>query len=291
MSAGSPSKKLGQVQRAMAKRFAEAGIATPMLDARVLVCAATGLTPETLIMRENAPIAPRALKSLQIWEAARCAGTPVSRLTGQREFFGLAFDIGPAVLDPRADTETLVEAALGVAPETGRVLDLGTGSGCVLISVLANARGLRGLGVDISAGALRLARQNAHRHDVRDRIGLRQGSWFSPVRGRFDVIMSNPPYIACAEIDNLAAEVRDHDPRRALDGGADSLDAYRHICRTAPDYLETGGHLVLEIGHNQAQQVSDLMRAEGFQNLCVQKDIEGRARVVRGRIKKTKKGV
>ena len=291
MSAGSPSKKLGQFLRAMARRFAEAGIDTPMLDARVLVCAATGLTPETLIMQENAPIAPRALKSLQIWEAARCTGTPVSRLIGQREFFGLAFDIGPAVLDPRADTETLVEAAIGVAPKTGRVLDLGTGSGCVLISVLANTGGLRGLGVDISAGALRLARLNAHRHKVRGRIGLRQGSWFSPVRGRFDVIMSNPPYIARGEIGNLAAEVRDHDPRQALDGGLDGLDAYRHICRTAPDYLETGGHLVVEIGHNQAQQVSDLMRAEGFQNLSVEKDLEARARVVRGQIKKTKKGV
>ena len=103
--------------------------------------------------------------------------------------------------------------------------------------------------------------------------------------------MSNPPYIARGEIGNLAAGVRDYDPRQALDGGLDGLDAYRHICRTAPDYLKTGGHLVLEIGHNQAQQVSDLMRAEGFQNLSVDKDLEARARVVRGQIKKTKKGV
>ena len=119
MSAGSPSKKLGEFLRAMAHRFAEAEIDTPMLDARVLVCAATGLTPEKLILQENETIAPRALKSLQIWEAARRTGTPVSRLIGQREFFGLAFDIGPAVLDPRADTETLVEAAIGVAPKRG----------------------------------------------------------------------------------------------------------------------------------------------------------------------------
>jgi len=291
MAAGFPGKNLGQIRRAIARRFSEAGLDTPMLDARVLVCAATGLTPEGLIMQENAPIAPCALKSLQIWEAARCAGTPVSRLTGRREFFGLAFDIGPAVLDPRADTETLVEAALGVAPKTGRVLDLGTGSGCVLISMLANAEGLRGLGVDISAAALRYARYNAHRHKVRDRIGLQQGSWFSPVRRRFDVIMSNPPYIARADINQLAVEVRDHDPRQALDGGEDGLDAYRQICLTAPGYLEADGHLVMEIGHNQAKQVSDLMRAEGFQNLHVQKDLEGRARVVRGQIKKTKKGV
>ena len=145
MAAGSPSKNLGQIQRAIARRFSEAGLDTPMLDARVLVCAATGLTPEALIMQENAPLRRRAqifagLGGSALW------GTPVSRLTGRREFLaGLRYR--PAVLDPRADTETLVEAALGVAPKTGRVLDLGTGSGCVLISVLANAEGLQGLGV------------------------------------------------------------------------------------------------------------------------------------------------
>ena len=161
----------------------------------------------------------------------------------------------------------------------------------MLISVLANAESLQGLGVDISAAALRYARYNAHRHKVRDRIGLQQGSWFSPVRGRFDVIMSNPPYIARADINQLAVEVRDHDPRQALDGGEDGLDAYRQICHTAPGYLEADGHLVMEIGHNQAQQVSDLMRAEGFQNLSVDKDLEARARVVRVRLKKQKRGL
>jgi release factor glutamine methyltransferase len=195
------------------------------------------------------------------------------------------------VLDPRADTETLVEAALELMPARARVLDLGTGSGCVLISVLARALDARGLGVDISAGALRLARQNAHLHNVRDRIGLRQGRWFSRVSGRFDIIVSNPPYIARGEIDHLATEVRAHDPRRALDGGPDGLDAYRHICSAAPVYLEAGGHLLLEIGFDQAQSVSALMRAQGFENLSVDKDLEGRARVVRGQIKKTKKGV
>ena len=291
MSADAPKETLGQLQRALAQRFAEANIATPMLDARVLVCAAAGLTPEQLIMQENAQIAPRDLHCLQIWAAARCAGMPVSRLTGRREFYGLTFDIGPAVLDPRADTETLVEAALGLMTPRARVLDLGTGSGCVLITVLARARDVRGLGVDISAGALRLARQNAHLHNVRDRIGLRQGSWFSRVSGRFDIIMSNPPYIARGEIDYLATEVRAHDPRCALDGGPDGLDAYRQICHAAPDYLEAGGHLLLEIGYDQAQPVSAMMKAQGFESLSVDKDLEGRARVVRGQIKKTKKGV
>lgn len=291
MSAGASQQTLGALQRALAQRFAQANVATPMLDARVLVCAAAGLSPEQLIMQENAQVRPRDLNCLQIWAAARCAGMPVSRLTGRRAFYGLDFDIGPAVLDPRADTETLVEAALELMPARARMLDLGTGSGCVLISVLARALDARGLGVDISAGALRLARQNAHLHNVRDRIGLRQGSWFSRVSGRFDIIVSNPPYIARGEIDHLATEVRAHDPRRALDGGPDGLDAYRHICRAAPVYLEAGGHLLLEIGFDQAQPVSALMRAQGFENLSVDKDLEGRARVVRGQIKKTKKGV
>ena len=291
MSAGASQQTLGALQRALAQRFAQANVATPMLDARVLVCAAAGLSPEQLIMQENAQVRPRDLNCLQIWAAARCAGMPVSRLTGRRAFYGLDFDIGPAVLDPRADTETLVEGALELMPARARVLDLGTGSGCVLISVLARALDARGLGVDISAGALCLARQNAHLHNVRDRIGLRQGSWFSRVSGRFDIIVSNPPYIARGEIDHLATEVRAHDPRRALDGGPDGLDAYRHICRAAPVYLEAGGHLLLEIGFDQAQPVSALMRAQGFENLSVDKDLEGRARVVRGQIKKTKKGV
>ena len=291
MSAGASQQTLGALQRALAQRFAQANVATPMLDARVLVCAAAGLSPEQLIMQENAQVRPRDLNCLQIWAAARCAGMPVSRLTGRRAFYGLDFDIGPAVLDPRADTETLVEAALELMPARARVLDLGTGSGCVLISVLARALDARGLGVDISAGALRLARQNAHLHNVRDRIGLRQGSWFSRVSGRFDIIVSNPPYIARGEIDHLATEVRAHDPRRALDGGPDGLDAYRHICSAAPVYLEAGGHLLLEIGFDQAQPVSALMRAQGFENLGVVKDLEGRARVVWGQIKKTKKGV
>lgn len=291
MSVGASQQTLGALQRALAQRFAQANVATPMLDARVLVCAAAGLSPEQLIMQENAQVRPRDLNCLQIWAAARCAGMPVSRLTGRRAFYGLDFDIGPAVLDPRADTETLVEAALELMPARARALDLGTGSGCVLISVLARALDARGLGVDISAGALRLARQNAHLHNVRDRIGLRQGSWFSPVSGRFDIIVSNPPYIARGEIDHLATEVRAHDPRRALDGGPDGLDAYRHICSAAPVYLEAGGHLLLEIGFDQAQPVSALMRAQGFENLSVDKDLEGRARVVRGQIKKTKKGV
>ena len=291
MSAGASQQTLGALQRALAQRFAQANVATPMLDARVLVCAAAGLSPEQLIMQENAQVRPRDLNCLQIWAAARCAGMPVSRLTGRRAFYGLDFDIGPAVLDPRADTETLVEAALELMPARARMLDLGTGSGCVLISVLARALDARGLGVDISAGALRLARQNAHLHNVRDRIGLRQGSWFSRVSGPFDIIVSNPPYIARGEIDHLATEVRAHDPRRALDGGPDGLDAYRHICRAAPVYLEAGGHLLLEIGFDQAQPVSALMRAQGFKKVSVDKDLEGRARVVRGQIKKTKKGV
>ena len=291
MLSSAPDQTLGGLQRALAQLFAQANAATPMLDARVLVCAAAGLSSEQLIMQENAQVSPRDLNCLQIWAAARCAGMPVSRLTGRREFYGLNFAIGPAVLDPRADTEMLVEAVLELIPVRARVLDLGTGSGCVLISVLSCALDARGLGIDISAGALRLARQNAHLHNVRDRIGVRQGSWFSRVSGRFNIIMSNPPYIARGEIDHLATEVRAHDPRRALDGGIDGLDSYRHICHVAPDYLEPDGHLLLEIGCDQAQPVSALMRSQGFKNLSVDRDLAGQPRVVRGQIKKTKKGV
>ena len=280
MSAGASRQTLGALQRAMAQRFAQANVATPMLDARVLVCAAAGLSPEQLIMLENEQVRSRDLKCLLIWGAARCAGMPVSRLTGRRAFFGLDFDIGPAVLDPRADTETLVEAALELMPARARVLDLGTGSGCVLISVLAHALDARGLGVDISAGALRLARQNAHLHNVRNRIGLRQGSWFSRVSGRFDIIVSNPPYIVRGEIDHLATEVRAHDPRRALDGGPDGLDAYRDIAVHLRNLLVKNGYFIGEFGIGQGPAVGQILCAAGLQVIGFRNDMVGRKRCI-----------
>ena len=289
-----PNASLEQVQRDLARRFVDAGIETSMLDARLLVCAASGFTPEQLIMEQATPISAVALGKIRGWEAARCAGVPVSRLVGSRAFFGLNFDIGPAVLDPRPDTETLVNVALVLLEKQGPdadVLDLGTGSGCVLISLLDRMPALRGLGVAISARALRIARRNAHIHKVRDRLGLRQGRWFAPVRERCALIVSNPPYIVRAEIDHLATDVRDHDPRIALDGGVDGLDAYREICMRAPLYLKAGGHIALEIGYDQAGSVSGIMRAQGFSNVDVTTDLEGRARVVSGQIKKTQKGV
>jgi release factor glutamine methyltransferase len=207
---------------------------------------------------------------------ARAARRPVSRITGLRAFWKHDFAISDAVLDPRPDTETLVELALGEPFAT--VLDLGTGSGCILLSLLAERPGATGLGTDISAGALGVARDNAARLGV-GRADFALSDWFAEVHGVFDLIVSNPPYIAASEIAGLAPEVR-HDPSIALTPGGDGLDAYRAIARDAGRHLAPGGRLLVEIGSEQGAAVSALFEAAGLADLAVHADINGKDRVV-----------
>lgn len=240
-----------------------------------------------LVNRERALPEPAALARFESFAARRLAGEPVMRILGEREFYGRAFRLGPATLVPRPETEALVDIGLEVlagivAP---RLLDLGTGSGCIAISLLAELPAATAVAVDLSAEALAVAETNAVRHGVAGRLTFGRGSWFEPLAPgeRFDLIVSNPPYIESAEIGRLDVEVREHDPLLALDGGPDGLAAYRSIAQEAARFLAPGGVLLFEIGWQQAEPVSDLVAAHGLGGIEVRRDLAGHDRVVLAR--------
>lgn len=245
--------------------------------------AALGLDATALLAREGEAVSAQDLARIDALVARRLAGEPVARILGEWEFYGLPFLLGPATLVPRPETERLVDLALAqLGGEDGRVLDLGTGTGCIALSILVHAPGACAVAVDLSPDALVVARRNAERLGVADRIAFRQGSWLAPIAEdeRFDVIVSNPPYIESAAIGTLMAEVRDHDPRLALDGGPDGLAPYRDILARARRHLAPGGLMAVEIGAEQGEAVSTLARSAGFSAVEVEKDLAGLDRVV-----------
>ncbi len=265
--------------RALRRAFEAAGLDTPGLDARVLLLAALGLEPADLVTRPEAPLGEAGATELAAFAARRLAGEPVSRILGRREFWGLDFALSPDTLVPRPDSEVAVETALSLLPAgPARLLDLGTGSGCLLVALLHERHDARGVGVDRSPGALATARDNARRNGVGDRAAFVAANWAAPLAGRFGLVISNPPYIASPVIPTLDREVREHDPALALDGGADGLDAYRIIVAEAPRLLEPGGHLVLEIGYDQAEAVRALGTAAGLAFVRLAHDLAGNPR-------------
>ena len=279
---------LGQAHTAAARLLREARIAAPELDARLLLCHATGLSHEAYVAALNDALAPDAAARFGASIERRLAGEPVSRIIGIREFYGRSFSIDASTLDPRPDTETLVEAALGLVDREAplNILDLGTGSGCILITLLAELTQASGVGVDVSLRALELARANAHALGVGTRASFAASDWLEAVEGSFDLVVANPPYLSAADMAALAPEVRDHDPRPALDGGPDGLSAYRRIVPGLRKALHPGGFALFEVGPDQAQAVLGLLAAAGLdvgegQRLWL--DLAGRPRVVGGR--------
>lgn len=218
------------------------------------------------------------LEMFEIALAQRLARKPVSQIIGRRAFWRHDFTVTPDVLDPRPDTETLVAAALEVP--FARVLDLGTGSGCILISLLADRPSARGAGVDLSDAALAVARGNADRLGVADRAEFVRSDWCAGVSGRFDLIVSNPPYIAAEEMAALQPEVRDHEPHMALTDGGDGLSVYRRLAQEAPAHLMPGGWLMVEIGPTQGAAVCAVFQAAGLETVSIRPDLDGRDRVV-----------
>lgn len=260
-----------QAQINLRGRFKEADISTYELDARVLTGFALSLDDIGLIKHASRDVTEQENKILEKVCLARLEGKPVSRIIGVKEFYSLPFHISSATLDPRPDSECLVDSALNAAEKLAkpkskslRVLDLGTGSGCLLIAFVhackQRAIQVKGLGVDISANALRQARINAAINGVSDSVNFRQSDWFKNVSSRFDIIISNPPYISSGEIEALAPEVSKYDPKTALDGGADGLDAYRHIISNIMSFIQPGGCVFFEIGSEQAALVTNLVR-------------------------------
>ncbi len=264
------------------KALDRAGVETPALDARVLVMEALGCDATDLALRPEAVLGDAGAERLRRFLARRLAGEPVGRILGEREFWGLAFELSPDTLEPRPDTETVVAAALEALSATAeaRILDFGVGSGCILVALLHERPRAWGLGIDRSAGALTVAARNARRHGVRPRAAFAASDWAAAVAGRFDLIVSNPPYIPSADISRLAPEVRDHDPRLALDGGPDGLDAFRAILADARRLLAPAGRLVVEVGDGQAEAVARLARGQGLAVTGVSADLAGRPRAV-----------
>jgi release factor glutamine methyltransferase len=267
----------------------QAGIETPELDARLLVCHAVGLSHEAFIAKARDELRPEATTRLAAAIARRLEHEPVSRILGVREFYGREFLVDRHALDPRPDTETLIEAALDLverAPSREsslKLLDLGTGPGCILITLLAELPRARGVGTDISGAALKLAAANADRLGVADRASFVASNWLDGVEGSFDLILSNPPYIASAQITSLAREVAVHDPRLALDGGPDGLDAYRRIAARAGQVLAPTGRILLEIGADQAEAGARIFCGAGLGldgEGAVGRDLAGRPRLV-----------
>jgi release factor glutamine methyltransferase len=262
-------KTLGDAVRRLGSLFREAGIDTAPLDARVLAAAACGLTSEESIVKRDIALSAKADRQIGSYASRRVAGEPVSRIVGRREFWGLPFGISPGTLDPRPETELLVEAALdhvksehlGGTPL--RILDLGTGSGCILGALLSELPLSFGVGLDRSADALKMARENLSRLGLLDRSALLCADWTNCLRDMsFDIIVCNPPYIASSDIEGLGIEVRAYDPRLALDGGEDGLRAFRVILKQVFKALHSKGFAVFEAGYGQTRAVLDMMVQE-----------------------------
>lgn len=263
------------------KCLTNAGVPDAALDAWYLLQMVCKIERSYYYVHGEEDITQDAQKKYEIAVQKRAEHIPLQYIIGEQEFMGLRFKVNSNVLIPRQDTETLVEQVLKIVKPGMKVLDLCTGSGCVLISVLKNAPELTGMGSDISKTALLVAKENAKLHEV-DAEWVRS-DLFDNITETFDVIMANPPYIPTGEILSLMPEVRDFEPENALDGGADGLDFYRKIAGQVKDYLNPGGYVYMEIGYDQGEAVSELMRNAGFTEVEVIKDLARNDRVVKGK--------
>jgi release factor glutamine methyltransferase len=263
--------------------LAEKGVGNARLETEWMLCSVLGLDRVGLYLNFDRPLSEEELAGIRGLVARRARREPLQYLLGSQEFCGLDFLVSPAVLIPRHDTEVLVEEALRRVPAARSVLDIGTGSGCIAVSLAKRLPAAEVWGADCSAEALEVAARNAERHGVG--LHLVQGSLFEPVPGkRFQLVVSNPPYIPTADLGALQPEVRDHEPRGALDGGTDGLDFYRQIVAQAPVHLEPGGWLLLEAGIGQAAAILELLARAGFAALFTAVDPAGIERVVGGQI-------
>ena len=277
---------LGMLLRAARERLAAAGVADPVLDARLIVEHFSGTTRTQAIADPGRAVEAGALAAIDAALRRRAAGEPVHRILGFREFYGLRLLLSPETLEPRPDTETLVEEILPFVKLTAeregecRILDLGTGTGAIALALLSAVPAAIATGVDISEGALATAMRNAEALGLAGRFKALKSDWFTKVSGRYHVIAANPPYIPSKDIGNLQDEVRDFDPRQALDGGADGLSPYKIIAAEAAGFLETEGKVAVEIGHTQRNEVTDIFAATGYVSGGAFVDLGGNDRVL-----------
>ena len=261
-------------------RLEKAGIQEAALDARLLLEEVCRTDRNTLLVHGDRAVTEEEETQFRIFIEKRSTHEPLQQITGWQEFMGLRFSVTEDVLVPRQDTETLVEEVMRYLRDGMEILDVCTGSGCILLSLLRYSNGCRGVGCDISEKALAVAGQNAKELGISAQFI--QSDLFESIEGRFEYIVSNPPYIRKDMIPTLMEEVRDHEPLIALDGGEDGLDFYRKITREATEHLYSGGMLFFEIGYDQGEAVKLLMEEEGYEEVTVSQDLAGLDRVVYG---------
>lgn len=267
------------------RRLEAAGVDSPVLDARLLVEAGAGVSRLDILTDPRRPVSAAQIEAVNALTRRREAREPVAHIIGRKHFWTIELAVTPDVLIPRPETEFVVEAALTLLPPgaPARVLDLGVGSGAILYSILSERPLAIGVGVDKSPAALAVARANAEALGLAERVMLREGDWAQGLEGSFDLVVSNPPYIVSEEIAGLAPEVARCEPRLALDGGADGLDAYRAIAAALPVLLNPGGGFALEIGRGQGGPVCALLEAAGLEIETPWTDLAGTPRVIYGR--------
>ena len=270
--------KVQELLIASQAKLRECGISDPIRDARLLLADCLELRTQNLNLLNDSYISEIKISKFRRMVKERCKRKPVSKILGYRSFWGRDFEINENVLDPRGDTETLIELILDCKFEN--MLELGTGSGAIAITVLAERPEVTCVATDISEYALKTASTNSKRHGVESRLKLLHSNWFEKISGSLDVIVSNPPYISSEEYAQLSAEVVKYDPKISLTLGGDGLEAYREILSQALEKLSKNGHIFLEIGYTQANAVGHLFREAGFQQIKVHKDLGSRDRVI-----------
>jgi release factor glutamine methyltransferase len=288
-----PSTTSAAALARLADLLGRSGIEDPRREARLTLGAACGFSPARMVAEPEAPLGAAAA-NLANFVARRAAGEPLSRIVGNREFWGLKLAISPDVLDPRPETETLVETAIALFRDRRldalSILDLGVGSGALLCALLTEFANARGIGVDISAPAAEAARRNIDACGLMRRAEIRVADWTMDLVGPFNLIVANPPYVRSADIAGLPREVRSFDPLLALDGGPDGLDAYRAIVPASAPLLAAGGRLLVEIGIGQAADVLAIATSAGFVEYTLHRDIAGVERVLAARSRQTDSG-
>lgn len=274
-----PANIVGIWYEKLFKQFSDVGIETAAIDARLLICSVGGLSHEQFVGQPDRELNESELKRLHQFARRRCAREPVSKIIGLKEFWSLPFRVNGNTLDPRPETEGLVSLALETVraecPDMVnlKILDLGTGSGCILLSLLSELPGATGIGCDISEEALDVARFNSKALGFENRSEFVLSSWFSDISEKFDVIISNPPYICREDLVELDIDVRDYDPLVALDGGPDGLDSYRRFIPEVGNHIQNGGWLFLEIGAGQLEGIEQILEKNGFEIISKNTDL------------------
>lgn len=280
------AERLGVMLREARQRLNAAGSEDAATETRLLAEWAFGLSRLELVTKAEASVDPAQVKTFEAAVTRRLAGEPVHRIMGYREFFGLRLELSEATLEPRPDTEALVELVRDLVAVRGQqddelaILDLGTGTGAIVLALLKLLKNAKATATDIARNALDTAVKNARNHGLSSRLSVIRGNWFDAVEGRFDVIVSNPPYIPSAVVPTLDIEVREHDPLAALDGGKDGLEPYRAIAAGAAMHLAPEGIVAVEIGFDQAKDVTAIFAAFGFGLVELRKDLGGRDRAL-----------